>query len=321
MDKLIGVIKMILPVLLMLPIGMICRKTGIVKKAGVDGLKALVVNITLPAVLFKAFYSTSYSTDIIIITVTMFAVCLAALGIGFIFKRVTRSRMRTSPFLLTGYEAGMLGYALYTLLFGADNIAHFATVDLGQVLFVFTVFLSLLKKGEGGSFGQTLLSMVKSPVMVSIVLGVIVGATGLGAQLNSGPAGDIISHALDFIAAPTAVVILFVVGYELHLNRSGLRQSLAAVLTRFVLMALLGAVVIFGLGSVLPMSSELKWAFVLMFMLPPPYVLPVYVADDNRPNDAYVSGNSENESGFVSATLSMSTVLSLAAFAVIAALV
>ena len=308
MDKLFGVIKMILPVLLMLPIGMTCRRTGVVKKAGVDGLKALVVNITLPAVLFKAFYSTTYSTANIIITVTMFAVCLAALGIGFLFKRAFRSRMRTSPFLLTGYEAGMLGYALYTLLFGAENMASFAMVDLGQVLFVFTVFLSLLKKGEGVSFGQTLMSMAKSPVMVSIVLGVTVGATGLGALLNSSPAGDIVSHAFDFIAAPTAVVILFVVGYELRFSRAGIGTSLSTVVSRFVVMALLGAAVVFGLGALMPLSDNLKWAFVLMFMLPPPYVLPVYVEDDS-------------ESAYASSTLSLSTVLSLAAFAIIAALV
>lgn len=307
MDKFLGVVKMILPVLLMLPIGMICRKTGVIKKAGVDGLKALVVNITLPAVLFKAFYSTTYTTANIIITVTMFAVCLAALGIGFLFKRAARLPMRTSPFLMTGFEAGMLGYALYTLLFGAENIASFAMVDLGQVLFVFTVFLSLLKKDESGSFGQTLQSMAKSPVLVSIVLGVIIGATGLGAQLGSTPDGDIISHAFDFIAAPTAVVILFVVGYELQFSLAGIGAALAAVFSRFVVMALLGAAVIFGLGALMPMSENLKWAFVLMFMLPPPYVLPVYVADDS-------------ESAFVSTTLSLSTVLSLAAFAVIAAL-
>ena len=308
MDKLIGVVKMILPVLLMLPIGVICRKTGIIKKAGVDGLKALVVNITLPAVLFKAFYSTTYSTANIIITLTMFVICLLALSIGYLFKRAVRSRMRTLPFLLTGYEAGMLGYALYTLLFGAENIASFAMVDLGQVLFVFTVFLSLLKKGEGVSLGQTLMSMAKSPVMVSILLGVIVGATGLGALLNSSPAGGIVSHAFDFIAAPTAVVILFVVGYELRFNREGIVVALTTVLTRFAVMVLLGAAVVFGLGALMPLSDNLKWAFVLMFMLPPPYVLPVYVEDDS-------------ESAYVSSALSLSTVLSLAAFAVIAAVV
>ncbi len=308
MDKFWGVIKMVLPVLLMLPIGMICRRTGVINKAGVDGLKALVVNITLPAVLFKAFYSTSYTIDNVIITVTMFAVCLAALGIGFLFKRVARSPMRTMPFLLTGFEAGMLGYALYTLLFGANNIASFAMVDLGQVLFVFTVFLSLVNKDEANSFRQTLKSKAKSPVLVSIVLGVIVGATGLGALLNSSPAGDIVSHAFEFIAAPTAVVILFVVGYELRFTRAGIGACLVAVVSRFAVMALLGAAVIFGLSALMPMTDTLKWAFVLMFMLPPPYVLPVYVADDS-------------ESGFVSSTLSLSTVLSLAAFAVIASLV
>ena len=308
MDKLIGVIKMILPVLLMLPVGMLCRKAGIVKKEGAEGLKALAMNVTLPAVLFKAFYSTTYHINIIVIAVAMFLVCLAALGLGFVFKRVSRSQMRTTPYLLTGFEAGMLGYALYTLLFGADRIANFAMVDLGQVLFVFTVFLSMLKKGEGVSFKKTLLSMARSPVIAAIALGVIVGATGLGALIDTSPAGGIVSYAFEFIAAPTAVVILFVVGFELRFSRTGLKRSLAVVLVRFVTMALLGAAVLFGLGALMPMSNALKWAVVLMFMLPPPYVLPVFVAD-------------ENESAYVSASLSLSTVLSLAAFAVIAALV
>jgi hypothetical protein len=308
MDKLISVVKMILPVLLMLPIGMICRKTGIVKKSGADGLKALVVNITLPAILFKAFYSATYSTDIIVITITMFTVCVAALGLGFLFKRITRSSMHTSPFLMTGFEAGMLGYALYTLLFGAEKVAFFAMVDLGQVLFVFTVFLSLLKKSEGGAFGQTLISMVKSPVLISTILGVIVGATGLGALISGGPAGEIISYAFEFIAAPTAVVILFVVGYELLFTRACFAPSLAIAAARLAVMALLGAAVLFGLSAMLPMDNALKWAFVLIFTLPAPYVIPVYVQD-------------EKERAFASASLSLSTVLSLAAFAVIAALV
>ena len=45
-----------------------------------------------------------------------------------------------------------------------------------------------------------------------------------------------------------------------------------------------------------------------MFLLPPPFVLPVFV-------------RSEDESAFVSASLSLSTLISLAAFAVITVLV
>ena len=38
----------------------------------------------------------------------------------------------------------MLGYTLYSMLYGAEHTASFALVDLGQVLFVFTLYKILL---------------------------------------------------------------------------------------------------------------------------------------------------------------------------------
>ena len=147
MEKLLGILEMIVPVLVMLGLGMLCRTKGIIQKQALSGLKSFAVNICLPAVLFRAFYNAAYSLDIIIIAVTMFIVCLLALWAGFFFRRVSR-RHRLEPFLMTGFEAGMLGYALYTLMFGRDALTYFATVDLGQVLFVFTVYLYLLRRSE-----------------------------------------------------------------------------------------------------------------------------------------------------------------------------
>lgn len=307
MDKLIGVLQMILPVILMLSIGMICRKKGVVQKQGVSGLKSLVVNVCLPAVLLKAFFTATYGAGIVITAAAMFAVCLAALGLGFVLKRLSKTSMTTVPFLFTGFEAGMLGYALYTLLFGANAVSDFATVDLGQVLFVFTVYLSVLKGQKQGSLKQTLKGMVSSPVIISIVIGVILGATGLGGAISASPAGVIVLNIFDFIAAPTAAVILFVVGYELEFGQAKLKLAVSVVLARFVMMAALGALVLLGLSAVIAVSDTLRWAIILMFMLPPPFVLPIF-------------GKNEDESAFVSASLSLSTLLSLAAFAVIAVL-
>ncbi len=307
MDKLTDVLQMILPVVLVLAIGMVCRKKGIVQKQGIAGLKALVVNVTLPAVLIKAFYTASYGLGIVITALSMFAVCLAAMGIGFAFKKLTRTPMSTVPFLFTGFEAGMLGYALYTLLFGADAVTDFATVDLGQVLFVFTVYLTMLS-GKSRSAKSVIKGMVSSPVIISIAVGVILGATGLADAIGASAAGDIVIHVLDFIAAPTAAVILFVVGYELEFKKAKMGLALSVVFSRLVMMAALGALVLLGLSALLPVSETLKWAVVLMFLLPPPFVLPIF-------------GKNENEGAFVSASLSLSTLLSLAAFAVIAVLI
>jgi hypothetical protein len=215
--------------------------------------------------------------------------------------------MTTVPFLFTGFEAGMLGYALYTLLFGADAVSDFATVDLGQVLFVFTVYLSILKGQKQGSVKQTIKGMVTSPVIISIAIGVILGATGLGSLISASPAGPIVLGIFDFIAAPTAAVILFVVGYELEFGQAKLKLALSVVFMRIVMMAALGALVLLGLSAVIHVSETLKWAIILMFMLPPPFVLPIF-------------GRNEDESAFVSASLSISTLLSLAAFTVIAVL-
>lgn len=308
MEKLFGVLQMILPVVLMLAIGMICRKKGIVQKQGIAGLKALVVNVALPAVLIKAFYTASYGLGIIVTAIVMFAVCLSAMGIGFAFKKLIKTRINTVPFLFSGFEAGMLGYALYTLLFGADAVSDFATVDLGQVLFVFTVYLTLLNGEAQRSAKSVLKGMVSSPVIISIAAGVLLGATGLADVISTFAAGGIVLHVLDFIAAPTAAVILFVVGYELEFKKANISLALCVVFSRLVIMAALGALVLLSLSALIPISETLKWAFILMFMLPPPFVLPIF-------------GKNENEGAFVSAALSFSTLLSLAAFAVIAVLI
>lgn len=310
MDKLTGIIQMILPVVLMIAIGILCRKRSILTKQGIAGLKSLVVNITLPAVLLKAFYNAAYSLDMVIIAITMFLCCLAALGIGFLLKKLSRSAMHTLPFLMSGFEAGMLGYALYTLLFGSANIPLFATVDLGQVLFVFTVYLSLLNpaKEKGGAVKAAILNIVKSPVILSIAAGILLGTTGLGRLLSESAAGDLVQGTLEFISAPTAVLILLVVGYELEFKTLNLKATLSTVLTRFLLMGVLCLLVLTGLSAFITVSEHLKWAFILLFLLPPPYVIPIFV-------------RGEKENAYLSATLSLSTLVSLGLFAIIALVV
>ncbi len=307
MEKLVGVLEMVVPVLLMIGIGMLCRVKGIVQKQGSAGLKAFAVNICLPAVLFRAFYSADYSFSIIIIAAAMFLVCILALGTGFLIKRISNAP-RLFPFLLTGFEAGMLGYALYTLMFGADSLTNFASVDLGQVLFVFTVYLSVLRRNESKEHFSpkfVLKSMASSPVIIAILAGVIIGLTGIGSYINASAAGSIVNTVLDFIAAPTAAVILFVVGYDLRLHRQSIKSALSAAAVRIILMSLLCITVLLFIGALTDMTEQLRWAFIIMFILPPPFVLPVFTSDDT-------------EASFASAAISIYTLFTLAAFAVVA---
>lgn len=302
----IGVLQTVMPVLLMLLIGMICRKRALLSREGINALKSVVVNITLPAVLVNAFATTRYTFMDVIIPLLMFLVCLAAWALGRVGARLFRMPSRFVPFLTTGFEAGMLGYALFNMLYGSGRTAEFARIDLGQVLFVFTLYKVLLGVKERAKPGQLLREMALSPIILAIVAGVLIGATGLYQALIPSGISGIFDACTDFIAAPTSAIILLTIGYDLVLSDIPWRETGKVVALRYGIMLVLGAAFI-GFLKLLWPEANLTAAIVVMFILPPPFVLPVF-ADD------------EDQRVYVSSALSLSTLVAIVGFAVVAAL-
>ena len=61
MEQVITVIQTVLPVFLALALGMLCRSKNFLSREGVDALKKVVINLTLPFVLLNAFATAEYS--------------------------------------------------------------------------------------------------------------------------------------------------------------------------------------------------------------------------------------------------------------------
>ena len=301
------VLKTILPVIVMLAIGMLARRKKLIAREGVDAMKSVVVNITLPAVLLNAFATTRYTLMDVVIPLMMFAVCLAAWALGKAAARLLRMPSRFVPFLTTGFEAGMLGYALFNMLYGSARTAEFARIDLGQVLFVFTVYKLLLglEGREKARPGALLKEMALSPIILAIVCGVLLGATGLYRALEPSGAAGLISACADFVAAPTSAIILLAIGYDLVLGDIPWLNTLKVVGVRFAIMMLLRLALVAVLGWLWPRAG-LGAAVNVMFILPPPFVLPVF-ADD------------ADQRVYVSSALSVSTLVAILGFGVLAA--
>lgn len=306
MDKLTGVLSTVLPVLVMLGLGMIARRANLFTREGVNALKRLVTNITLPAVLLSSFATASYDAKSLLVPVVMFCVCALALPLSSLVQKPLGLTSRFTPFLCAGYEVGMLGYALFTLLCGKDSVSTLAILDIGHVLFVFTLYKALLSVRMNGRATPAAIArdLVTSPIVISILVGVLLGATGLFRAL--GAAGTVLTSVTDFIAGPTGAVILLTVGYDLIFSEIRWRLTARTVLARLIVslplmgLMMLIAPLLMGGGRITLL------AVALIFLLPPPYVLPV-MADD------------PDERAYVSSTLSVSTLVSIAVFAVMAA--
>lgn len=308
MFNIIEIMNTILPVILVLAVGVLCRSKNLLTREGVNALKNVAVNIALPAVMVNAFATMEYSVKNILITLLMFGACIIAWFLGGVAEKVFRLHSRFVPFLTTGFEAGMLGYALFSMLYGADRTADFACIDLGQVLFVFTLYKILL--GMDGSEKPTAKSLVSemlhSPTFIAIVAGVLLGATGIYRALEPSGISSILDTCTSFISAPTSVLILISIGYDLVLTDVPWIPTCKVVGTRLGIMVVLRlvlGVVLQALGG----SDGLLQALNVMLILPPPYVLPVF-ADD------------ENQRTYISSAISVSTIITIVGFAVLAAI-
>ena len=71
MGIVISVLETALPVFIMLIMGMVFRSRNFISREGVDTLKKVVVNLTLPFALFSAFATAEYTLSAVVIPVVV----------------------------------------------------------------------------------------------------------------------------------------------------------------------------------------------------------------------------------------------------------
>lgn len=305
MDKVISIVQTALPVFLALFLGALCRSRSFLTRDGVDTLKKVVINITLPAVLLNAFATAEYTMAALILPAVMFGLCCIALVLGKLIIALSGMKSRLAPFLATGFEAGMLGYALFSLLFPGQSISAFALPDIGQTLFVFTLFKILISgKTDMKAIGK---DMATTPILWAVLIGVLIGATGMYGKLQAWGVAGILNSATDFISAPTAMIILLTVGYDLVIKQIPWRKTAGLIGMRLAVAAILFGIVVL-LNRTVMNGMFFEGAAILMFILPPPYVIPVF-ADEPE------------ERVQISAALSAMTLMTVILFAVLTVIV
>jgi len=305
MTALIHVIETALPVLAALLLGMFCREKQFLTRDGVDTLKKVVVNLTLPFVLLNAFATAEYSGKALVQPLLVFALCCAGLVIGWLLAKVLKLPGKLPAYLATGFEAGMLGYALFVLLFPEDSTANFAILDLGQTLFVFTLYKALLSGKDG--LKAVVRDILVSPIIWAVAAGILLGATGLYRAMGSWGVAGILDSLTGFLSAPTGMIILLTVGYDLVLKEIPWKETARYIALRLITMAILLGIIV-GVNRLLLGGAIHEGAAMLLVILPPPYVLPIFADDPDQRTT-------------ISSALSALTLVTLILFAVMTVIV
>lgn len=275
----------ILPILLIIALGMLLRYTRILAGDTIRDLKKLAVTITLPALLFLAFANLHAEVRYLGIIAIMFLACLGGLFFGRIIQPVTGIRASTFPMLFTGFEAGMLGYALYGSIYGLENLHWFALVDLGQVVFVFVVLIPALHRSTGKipSYRTLFIEMLRTPVILAIMAGLLADQVGFLEVLSRSPLTAAIPQTLAMVGGMTTPLIAILIGFELHVSFRGMGRAALALGLRLLFWIPLGyAMAELVLHRWLHLGRWSMAALMLLVVLPPPFVIPIFLPPEKQ---------------------------------------
>lgn len=300
---LIDVTKMIIPIIITFALGIFIRKAKIMDQAGCSTIKRLVSKIMLPVVLLNAFLFADYQGSTLIIMAVVFVSMLIILGAGSLLSRMMPERAKYMPFLFTTLECGTLGYPLAAMLLGTLGTSHLAIIDVGHTIFLFFIAVPLLQTVDKGSSNlkDVLKNAVCSPTFDAMLIGIILGILGVDDLLSSSAVYDVYLSIVDFITAPTGMLILITLGFDMSLQKGLIKPVLFTSLLRLMIMGVLCAVSCLFIFRFIPYTRELLIIMILAYTLPASYGL-IAFADFEGHND------------YVATTISFSTILTLVLF-------
>jgi predicted permease len=299
----------VLPIVLLLLLGVFLNKTQFLLPQSVQDMKKLVINITLPALLFSAFSKVDIQPHYLVLVGVVFAACGLVLLLGRVIQPLTGVTTPFFPSLLTGFEAGMMGYAIFGSVYGIENVYKFGVIDLGQVVFVFFILVTVLENLSSGkkAFRETLIGFVKTPVILAILAGILAQQSGLTLLLEATPLGTSLMDTLALAGSLTTPLVALIIGYELHLKPGNLLKPLMTVGLRMGIWIALGVVInILVVDRILNLDRGFQAAVMTMFILPPPFVIPLFMPGAEPADRDYVVNS-----------LTIATLITLFAFSVV----
>lgn len=317
MNEVILIILKILPIILILLLGVWMKKIGFINAEIVGGMKKITLGISLPCILFLTFFRAEIEPKFLILSAVVFIVCILLFGTGFLIKKLKKSPNPFYPSLFTTFLTGPIGFPLFSAYFGAENLYKLALLDVGNSIFIFTVLIAFLStvscnkdKTEKKSIAALLKNMMKSPLTISMFLGIMVSMTGKSSEIEKLPAASAVLETLSLMANSAFPMTLLIIGFELPFQFKDFKKTMAAVLLRMAIMLPIAYLInTFVIVRWMGLDETYQAALYTMFILPPPFIIPLSII-----------GECEHKE-YVLNFISLHLVVSLAIFVMIMAII
>ncbi|MDC7226510.1 MAG: AEC family transporter [Spirochaetales bacterium] len=289
-------------------LGLTFRKSGILNEKDVSGLKKIILNVAIPSVLFISFANLEFSLKFIPVILVIFGLNLSLFWLGVLIYKLTGSKHRVLPLLLSTFNFALIGIPLYDSIYGIEYLHNYTMLGVGNEIFVWFVFYFMfrwfLTKGKAEKGINT--GFFKSPIVWGIFFGCLASIFNLNISSSSNFFIKGIYETLTAASGLTTPLILIFIGFHVSARISHIVNSAKLVVLRLVLACSIGYLLkITVLNRVIESTVYSDSAFFLFSTLPAIFSVPILAAD-------YIT---EDETAVLNNTIVLHSIVTIVLFA------
>ena len=213
----------ILAIILMIFIGYLSKRIGLLKPEDSTTLNKIVVNIAIPSLIFLAMYGADLTNINYLLPITLICLITGMLSgtIVYLFAR-SRGYSKKKKWTVVGtstlFNSGFLGYPIVLGVYGSTGLVRAVFFDMGStILFLCLGILFIVL------FGGKYSSIIKRTALFPPLWGIILGITANIMHLNI---GTIPIDVLKYLSGAAIPIIMISLGLSLEVG--GLKNYLEA---------------------------------------------------------------------------------------------
>ena len=203
----------ILAIILLILIGYIAKKIGLLKPEDSLTLNKIVINIAIPSLIFLAMFNADLSNLKVLLPITLICIITGSLcGLLVYFFSRARGYSKKTRWTLVGsstlFNSGFLGYPVVLGIFGATGLVRAVFFDMGStILFLCLGILFIL------IFGGKYSSIIRRTLLFPPLWGIILGILANILHLNP---GFISLNVLKYLSGAAIPLIMISLGLSLE---------------------------------------------------------------------------------------------------------
>lgn len=230
-------IEVILVPTIMILLGILLKRLNILKEENSNILTKIVINISLPSLIFINLTKATISTDVIILPITaIFIVFITAL-LSYAYCRIrSYSKKTTWTIILASsmMNTAFIGYPVIMGVLGNEGFVNSIFYDM-VIAVMFVVFGMILVSQFGGNRDEVIYNGLTFMPLWAVILGILFNIFNI-------PLGYVIGNSLDYLSQATIPLIMLSLG--LKINFSKVSDKLQDTIFILVLRLLLAPIIV-----------------------------------------------------------------------------